>query len=217
MTPRPLLRVGLTGGVATGKSTVARIWSELGAEMLDADAMVHALFEPGTTVTAEVAAQFGAEILDPAGRVARSVLGPRVFADPAARHRLERIVHPALRKAIAQRIDQLAGRPGHPLVVVDAALLVESGMHEEFDRLVVVDCDEATQRRRLIARDGSSPEQVAARLAAQTSRQARLELADYVIDTGGSLEQTRQRAGAVHAQLLADYLATFGRGLTPEA
>jgi dephospho-CoA kinase len=217
LTPRPLLRVGLTGGVATGKSTVARIWRELGAELLDADVMVHALFEPGGAVTAAIAARLGASMLDAAGRVDRAVLGPRIFADPEARRELEAIVHPALREAIARRIAELVAQPGPPLVVVDAALLVESGMHAEFDRLVVVDCDEATQRRRLAARDGLTPEQVEARLSAQTFRQRRLELADYVIDTGGSLERTREQATAVHARLLAEHRATLGPGFRPEA
>lgn len=211
---RPILRVGLTGGVASGKSTVARILAELGALVLDADEIAHRAIDPDGAAHEQVLARFGRGLLDEQGRVDRSRLARQVFRDATARRELNAIVHPVVRAEIDRGIADLARRSGPSIAVVDAALLVETGAYRDFHRLIVVRCDRATQLRRLVARDGASREDAEGRLEAQAPLEEKLAQADYVIDTETTLVQTRAQTQRVYANLLVDFQERFG-GLKP--
>jgi dephospho-CoA kinase len=191
--------VGLTGGIATGKTFVRRCLEAAGLPTLDLDLVTHALLAPGGAAHAPVAAAFGPDVLDAAGAIDRKALGRRVFGDAAARARLEAVVHPLVREQERGWVEQMRAE-GRTLVVVDAALLVEAGLHARFDRLVVTSCPAAEQRRRLRERDGLSEEQAAARLAAQMDPAEKRRFAHVVVDTAGTFDETR----AVVESLAAD-------------
>jgi dephospho-CoA kinase len=198
-----ILRAGLTGGIASGKSTVAGFLRELGAIVVDADALVHELTAPGGAAHDEVVARFGRDIVGPDGRIDRATLGARVFADSGARRALEAIVHPHVRAEAARRFDA-AARSGSAVVgVFDAALLVETGFHRDLDRLIVVRCAENTQIRRLAER-GMSEADARARINAQAPLTGKLEVADYVIDTDVGLDETRRQTGVVYRSLVEE-------------
>ena len=201
---RPLLHVGLTGGIASGKTTVARMLAGHGAFVLDADGVVHDLLRPGTPVFEAVVARFGGELMDGAGRLDRARLGRVVFRDGEARRALEAIVHPALLSEVERRFAEYAVSGRSPIAVLDAALVVETGLWRRFHRLIVVRCSAAVQRRRLLVRDRLSPAEVEARIAAQAPLSDKLALADYVVDTGGTLRETEQRVAGVWAALSVD-------------
>jgi dephospho-CoA kinase len=187
--------VGLTGGIATGKTSVRRSLERAGLPTLDLDAVTHALLAAGGEAHAPVVEAFGPVILDEAGVIDRRKLGGRVFADAGARQRLEAIVHPLVRQQEGRWVEQMAA-DGHEVVVVDAALLVEAGLHARFDRLLVTHCPPDEQLRRLRERDGLSPVEASARVAAQLDPQEKLHFAHVVVDTSGSFEET-DRAVAV--------------------
>lgn len=209
------LRVGLTGGIASGKSTVARAFGERGALVIDADRIAHETLAAGGAAHAEVVAAFGTSILGAGGSIDRGRLGALVFEDPDARRRLERIVHPRVRQGIAARMRAHDRWPAGPRVaIVDAALLVETGSYREYDRLVVVRCPPATQVRRLEERDGLSAEQARARIAAQAPLEDKIAVADYVVDTDLPLAATLTRVEEVWGLLLEDARArSEGRAL----
>jgi dephospho-CoA kinase len=196
------LRVGLTGGIASGKSTVAGLFGELGAPVVDADALARELVEPGGELLGRLAHQFGSGILDEEGRLDRAALGRIVFADSSARKRLEAITHPAIIDAAERRVEAL-GRQGHRVVLYEAALLVETGRHREMDLLVVVTAEEGQRVERLMRRDGLDRQDALERLAAQMPQQAKVEAADYVIDNSGTLAQTRAQVLEVWKQILS--------------
>jgi dephospho-CoA kinase len=176
----------------------------LGAIVIDADVLVHELLSPGTGEHRQVVARFGDGILNAAGRIERRTLGALVFADAAARADLNAILHPAVRRQEAARKDELRGRGGG-IVVTDAALLVETGRHTAYDRLVVVACDPALQLARLLARDdGLTPAEARQRLAAQAPVADKLAVADYVIETSGSLAETERQAQRLYQRLVED-------------
>ena len=201
--PAFVLRVGLTGGIASGKSTVARALAEQGATVLDADALAHRLVEPGGAAYAAVAREFG-EALRPDGAVDRARLGRIVFADAARRARLEAILHPLIRAEEAASIDRIAAA-GHPgIVVVNAALLVETGFWRDYHRLVVVHCPPEVQAERIVRRDHLSPEEARARIAAQMPVAEKVKVAHYAIDTSGTIEETDARAREVYLRLQHD-------------
>jgi dephospho-CoA kinase len=197
------LVVGLTGGIAAGKSTVASMFHELGAPVLDADNLAREVTARGSETLRRIAKELGEQILDRAGELDRKALGRLVFSDPGARARLEAIVHPVIAGAARERIEELA-RDGHSVVIYEAALLVETNRHREMDRLVVVTAGDAARIARLMARDGLDRAQAEARLAAQLPQRQKAELADYVIDNSGPLAQTRARAESVWRALCAD-------------
>lgn len=178
-----MLRVGLTGGIASGKSTVADGLAARGAAIIDADVLAREVVEPGTPGLAAVVQRFGLDLLTAEGHLDRPRLGSLVFADDDARRDLERIIHPAVRARAAE-----LERQADPAAVVVHVipLLVETGQQHDFDVVVVVDLDPATQRDRLVARSRLSVEQAAARLAAQADRDQRLTAADLVIDNNGT-------------------------------
>ena len=177
------VRVGLTGGIASGKSLVAEELAARGAVVIDADVLAREVVEPGTEGLAAVVERFGGSVLH-AGRLDRARLGQIVFADLESRRDLERIVHPAVR-ARAAELEQAA--PPDAVVVHVIPLLVETGQQDRFDVVIVVDVDPETQLARLVARDGLDAADAQARLAAQASREQRRAVADIVIDNGGSV------------------------------
>lgn len=181
--------VGLTGGIATGKSTVARMLADRGAIVVDADAIAREVVEPGEPALDEIVAEFGPSILTPSGTLDRAALGAVVFADTARRRRLEEITHPRIRQRMAERVAAaVASAP--PLVVVDIPLLLERGGSELTQDVLLVYADRKTQLRRLIARDHLSVEDAERRLAAQMPIEEKRRLATWVIDNRGSLEET---------------------------
>ncbi len=193
LTPR---LVGLTGGIATGKSTVSRLLIDAGLPLLDADQIARDVVAPGSEGLAEVAAAFGEGVLLPDGSLDRAALGARVFADPDARQRLNAITHPRIAAETARRTQDLFQR-GAPLVVYDAPLLVENHLHHGMDLLLVVAVSPQVQLRRLAARDGLSPEACAQRVAAQLPLAQKIAAADVVIDNDGTPEATRAQVEAL--------------------
>lgn len=191
---------GLTGGTGSGKSEAGRRFAELGIPVLDADAIGHEVIAPGGPAEAAVREVFGEEILSE-GRIDRAKLGTRVFSDSAARQRLNAIVHPAIRLEIATRCAALA-QAGHPIAIIDAALLAENGAKEPFlDGLIVVTCAEETRARRLIERCGLDAEEVRRRIAAQAPPERKVAIADWVIDNNGSIEALRARVDEIAREL----------------
>jgi dephospho-CoA kinase len=191
------LRVGLTGGIASGKSLVAAELARLGAVVIDADVLAREVVEPGTPGLAAVVERFGAEVLD-GDRLDRGRLGAIVFADPAARRDLERIVHPAVR-ARAAELERAARLDA--VVVHVIPLLVETGQQDDFDLVVVVDTDPETQVARLATRDGLSEEAARARLAAQATREDRRAAAGVVLSNQGSVTDLQGRIARLWSDL----------------
>jgi dephospho-CoA kinase len=211
-----VLRVGLTGGIATGKSVVAEVFRSGGAFVLDADALGHEMIEPGTGAHEEIREAFGDGILGPGGRIDRKKLGSRVFAEPEARSRLNAILHPRILEEADRRIRAFVARGAGGIAVVQAALLVEAGVEERFDRIVVTHCPRAVQVRRLVDRDRIGEEEALRRITAQAAPEARLRHADHVIDTSGTLEETRRLAREVFAKLEREREAREGPAGSPE-
>ncbi|WP_018717305.1 dephospho-CoA kinase [Arhodomonas aquaeolei] len=197
--------VGLTGGIASGKSTVARLFARRGADVIDTDAVAREVVRPGSDGLTAVVDAFGKDVLTQDHCLDRRALRALIFDDEAARRRLESILHPRIEAAVRERI---AASPG-PYIVLVVPLLVESGWHEWVDRVAVVDVEEAHQIERLAERDDHTHEQARAALAAQTSRAHRLAHADDVIDNRGPPEALRDAVDALHERYLA--LATGGR------
>lgn len=192
------LRIGLTGGIASGKSLVADAFVQRGVTVIDTDRIAREIVAPGTPVLAEVADAFGTAILAPDGTLDRRALRAIVFADDAQRRRLEAILHPRIRQRTLERADADAGR----YHVIAVPLLIETDFHTLVDRVLVVDCPETTQRERLLRRDDEDPGQAERILAAQVSRQTRLAGADDVIDNGGSRAATCAQVARLHERYL---------------
>lgn len=192
--------IGLTGGIASGKSTVARILRELGAPVVDADKLARDVVEPGSPALAEIVARFGPEILDGDGRLDRQKLGAIVFGDQEARRALNAITHPRIAEA-SQRAIAAHAAAGAGVVIYEAALLVENNAHTWMNGLIVVALPEADQRERLMARDGLSGEDADARLGSQLPLAKKLEVADWVIDNSGSIDDLRRQTEKVWAEV----------------
>ena len=204
---RTFLLVGLTGGIATGKSTVSEMLRRIGAEVIDADVLAREVVEPGRPAFVATVAEFGREVLHPDGALDRAKLGAIVFADPAKRQRLEAITHPAIRERFAERLAELEARGFDGLVFFDAAVIVESGGYKTLDRLVVVVTDEATEQARLMARDGIGRAEALQKIRSQMPVADKAKLAHYVIDNTGDRAATEAQARAVYAALLAEHRA----------
>ncbi|MGA8209184.1 MAG: dephospho-CoA kinase [Nocardioidaceae bacterium] len=194
------MRVGLTGGVASGKSTVAAVLRELGAVVVDADVLAREVVAPGSTGLQQVVAEFGERVLAEDGTLDRAALGAVVFADEVARRRLEAIVHPLVR-ARAAELEAAAG--GEAVVVHDIPLLVETGQADRFDAVVVVDVPVETQVRRMVEQRGWDPADSRARVAAQADRERRRAAATHVVDNTGTHEDLRERVAEVFAELVS--------------
>jgi dephospho-CoA kinase len=192
------VRVGLTGGVASGKSTVAAILRDLGAVVIDADALAREVVGPGTPGLDAVVAAFGPEVLGPDGGLDRARLGALVFADADRRTALEAIVHPLVR---ARAAELEASAPAGAVVVHDIPLLVETGQAGSFDAVLVVDVPVDVQVARAVQDRGWSVGEARSRIAAQASREDRLAVATYVIDNAGTTEDLRQRVAEVFVAL----------------
>jgi dephospho-CoA kinase len=194
------MRVGLTGGVASGKSTVAAMLAELGAVVIDADVLAREVVQAGTPGFDLVVEEFGPEIVGADGELDRPALGRLVFADEAARKRLEAIVHPL----VFERYAELeASAPEAALVVHDIPLLAESGRAGDFGAVIVVDAPRETQVERMGRDRGWSLEDAESRIAAQATREDRLAVATHVVENTGSLEDLRARVAEVYAELSA--------------
>lgn len=194
----------MTGGIASGKSVVARLLAEKGCVVRSADETAHALMLPGRPAWKAVAARFGPTVLRPDGTIDRSRLGPVVFADPAARRFLDRLIHPLVLAEHMKEVRRME-REGRPRIfVVEAALTVEAGYASHFDRVVVVHCSRAEQVRRLRARDGIGRAEALRRIGAQMPRREKLRHAHYAIDASGSLAETVGRTERLYAQLVFD-------------
>ncbi|MBI3324179.1 MAG: dephospho-CoA kinase [Candidatus Omnitrophica bacterium] len=188
-----MIVIGLTGGLGTGKSTVARMLGELGAMVVDADAIVHELLEPGQPGSQAAAELFGREVLQPDGGVDRRKLAAAIFADATARQRLEAAVHPLVRERMQRQLRELAARSALPsAAVLDVPLLLESQGRDMVDVVVVVSAPDDVARQRLAQR-GMTDEEIAKRRAAQWELSDKIALADVVIDNGNGLEQTRRQ------------------------
>lgn len=194
----PSLRLGLTGGIGSGKSTVAELLRRRGAVVIDADLLAREVVEPGTPGLAALVRLVGEQVLLPDGRLDRASLGRLVFADPALRAQVEQVVHPAVRARAAEL--EAAASPGS-VVVHMIPLLVETGQQDDFDQVIVVDADPATQLARVQARDHLDREQAQARVAAQASREQRLAAADLVIDNSSDLAALEEQVDQVWRRL----------------
>jgi dephospho-CoA kinase len=195
-----VLVIGLTGGIATGKSTVAAMFAARGAAVVDADRIAHTLQEPGQPCYHRILDTFGNAILDAQGRIDRRRLGARVFADADARRRLESILHPAIREACQQAV-RAAEVSGYGVCVVDAALILETGQRGRFDALVVVTAPREVQVDRLVRNRELTEAEARERLASQWSTEAKAALADFVIDNGGDLADTEAQVDRVYTAL----------------
>ena len=204
-----MLRVGLTGGIASGKSTVARIFLELGAHVLDADRIAREVVPPGSQALSRIARAFGEEMIRPDGTLDRAALGALVFADAGKRRVLEGILHPLILAEIDRRIDELELSDPEGLVIVEAALILELGRQAEFDTLVVVWADEEQQRRRMIRRDKLSVEEANRRLDAQMPLSEKRNRARFIVDNSGDQAACRVDAERVYGELQA--LARAGK------
>lgn len=182
--------IGLTGGIGTGKSTVARLFREEGIPVVDADRISREILEPGEAAFLRIVRRFGRELLLPDGRIDRKKLGEQVFSDPAARADLEALTHPAIRDGIEKALRVLE-EEGHGVAIVEAALIHEKGRGGLFQAVIGVHCDPTRQVERIMARDGISREQALHRVAAQMDPEKKALASDYRIDNSGDLASTR--------------------------
>jgi dephospho-CoA kinase len=205
--PRAFLLVGLTGGIASGKSTVSRQLAELGGQVIDADLLAREVVAPGEPAWRAIVEAFGREALRPDQTLDRQRLGARVFADPAERRRLEGITHPAIRARRQARLSALAAEGFDGLVIQDTPLLFEVGAEADVDRIVVVYATVEAQLARLVARDGLDRAEAERRLGSQMPLLDKVRRAHYVVDNGGSLAETAAQVRAVYRGLLGEHRA----------
>jgi dephospho-CoA kinase len=191
---------GLTGGIASGKSTVSQMFRSLGAELIDADQIAREVVEPGQPALAEIAACFPG-VLTPDGRLDRAALGKRVFADESDRLTLNAIIHPRIQQAVAARTQALEER-GVAQVLYDAPLLIENGLHHAMNGVILVAVPPEVQQARLVARDGLSSQEAQARIASQLPLEEKRRHATWVVDNTGSLEATRAQVDAIWREIV---------------
>jgi dephospho-CoA kinase len=194
-----MLIVGLTGGIGSGKTTVSDRFAHCNVPIIDTDLLARELVEPGQPALAEITTAFGSDCLDEAGRLDRTRLRERVFADAEGRKRLEAILHPRIRILARQRIANLTS----PYCLLVIPLLAETGMTDLIDRVLVVDAPEAEQLRRVMVRDRSGEEQARRILTAQASREQRLALANEVVENSGDFADLDRQVAALHQRYLA--------------
>lgn len=208
-----MLKVGLTGGIASGKSSVGEMLVALGAQLIQADAIAHELMQPGKQVYEEVVRRFGSEILNPDGRVNRARLAQAAFGSPDGKQpsrveELNSIVHPAVIQRQNEWMENVGKSDPHVIAIVEAALILEAGAVSDFDRLIVVTCQPEQRIARWAAKMKVSPDaarrEITRRMAAQLPDQEKIKAANYVIDNSGTLEQTRELVKEVYGQLRAE-------------
>ena len=196
-----MLRAGLTGGLASGKGFVGKTLADLGCFLIRADDLGHAVLEPGGEAYAGVVREFGAEIVAPDGRIDRRKLAALVFPDPRRLETLNALVHPPVREKTHALLREFAAREPDGIAVVEAAILVETGRYRDFDRLILAVCSRELQMERAMARDNATREEVLDRMNRQMPLEDKIKYADYVIDTSGTKDETRERVRAVYDAL----------------
>ncbi len=200
-----MLKVGLTGGIAAGKSSVGEMFVALGAHLIQADAIAHQLMQPGEAVYQEVVQHFGAGILDPDGRINRARLAEAAFGDPPRIQELNRIVHPPVIRKHDEWMEEMGSRDPHAMAIVEAALVLEAGLVNHFDRIVVVTChpEQRIERwaQRMEVDKEAARKEVARRMAAQLPDEEKIKVADYVIDNSGSLDATDEQVKSIYEKL----------------
>ena len=194
--------VGLTGGIASGKTTLSKMFAEMGIPIIDADDLAREVVEPGTPGLQAIVEEFGEDVLDAEGRLDRKKVGELVFGDEEARETLNAILHPRIGAAGAKYIQAYQDHPA-PYVIYEGALLVETGAYKAFSALIVVSAEESVQRLRLIARDGYTVSEANARIDSQLPLARKVAVADYVVTNNGNLDSTREQVARVHEQLVA--------------
>ena len=205
--------IGLTGGIACGKSTVAKLLAARGVAIVDADVIAREITAVGTDGLGEIVREFGPEVLCADGTLDRKALGTRVFRDDAARNRLNEITHPRIAAESGRRLSALADQ-GHPFAIYEAALLLESGGWKHLGGLIVVTASPEAQRARLMARDGAGEDDARARIAAQWPLARKVAVATWVIDNGGTLDDLDARVAELHAALVVRHGAQASRAAT---
>lgn len=196
-----MLKVGLTGGIATGKSYVLSVLAELGCAVLDSDRTAREVVEPGQPAFEELIALFGREVIAEDGNLDRAKLGAIVFADAAKREKLNSIVHPKVYEAQALWMAEAERRNPQTIAIIDAALLIETGSYRRFDKLVVVYCEPEIQLARLMARNNLTRDEAMARISSQMPSVEKLKYADFAINTSLGFEDTRQQTELLYKQL----------------
>jgi len=209
-----MLKVGLTGGIASGKSIVGEMFVALGAHLVQADRISHQLMQPGQTVYYDVVAHFGREILNSDGTVNRSKLAEAAFGKAASASRIEelnRIVHPAVIRKQEEWMEEIGGLHPHAVTIVEAALILEAGAAKRFGRLIVVTSTDEQRVTRFAARQKLDPDaarkEVARRMAAQLPETEKIKAADYIIDNSGSLEHTQEQVGQIWEKLRSEAIS----------
>jgi dephospho-CoA kinase len=197
-----MLKVGLTGSIAVGKSFVLSVLAELGCVTFDADRIAHSVMEPGREAHTDIVREFGSRVLGADGSIDRQKLGAIVFADQARRARLNEIVHPRVIQEQNRLLLEAEARDPNGIAVIDAALMIESGGHKRFDKLIVVYCDRETQIERLMRRNKITRDDAELRVGAQMSTEEKLRFADFKINTAGTPNETRRRVVEVYNELL---------------
>ncbi len=198
-----MLSVGLTGGIATGKSLVSGIFKELGAYTIDADLISKNLVEPGQPAYREIVDCFGPQILNSNKSLNRSALGKIVFADHSLKKKLEEIIHPRVLKEQRRLIGQISSMDRNAIIITDAPLLIESGFYKEVEVLIVVAASDKRVVERLLERNGFSEDEARKRMSSQMPLKEKEEMADYIIDNNGSISRTRERVSEIMAELRA--------------
>lgn len=194
--------IGLTGNIGSGKSTVSLRLAQLGAEVIDTDQVSREIVAPGTPGLERVVREFGPGVITAGGKLDRARMASIVFENPAARARLEAIIHPEVNRVVSRRVsDYREGRGSAPVLVVEVPLLIESGMHAMMDEIWVVTADPGSQVKRVMARSGLSGEEVLKRIKAQMPQEEKCKYADRIIDNSGPIEETIRQVDAVWAQL----------------
>ncbi len=205
-----MLHVGLTGNIASGKSYASKVFAELGAHLIDADHVVHELLASGTKTYDKIINAFGERILTENREIDRKKLAQIVFFNSDQRFLLNKLIHPEVGAEITRRICELEQSFSSGIIIVDAALMVETGSHKIYHRLIVVACDRELQVSRLMSRDGLTEKEARARIESQMPIEEKRKLADYVIDTSGTLKQTRDQAEAIYRDLLGQEISMKG-------
>lgn len=204
-----MLRIGLTGGIGSGKSTVCAIFRELGVPVIDSDEIARELVAPGSAALQQITTRFGPQVVRDDGSLDRQQMRELVFNDPGKREQLEAILHPLIRQEMERQIALLHA----PYLILAIPLLLEKGWQQQLDRVLVIDCSEELQRQRAARRDGSPAQTIDRIIASQIERDARLAAADDRIDNGGSLASLRAQVEALHHH----YLALSSRNGPPSA
>jgi dephospho-CoA kinase len=207
-----MLHVGLTGNIASGKSHAALLFAELGAHVIDADLIAHELLACGTKTYDKIVDAFGEQILNQSREVDRRKLGQIVFFEEGKRLLLNHLIHPDVGAEIVRRIFELEQSAPNGIIIVDAALMVETGGYKMYHRLIVVTCNPALQISRLMSRDGLTEKEARARMASQMPIEEKLKLANYTIDTSRTLKQTEEQVEAIYRDLLTQELRLKARG-----